>query len=275
MYQRLRTAFFFVIATIVCIFIGKWGFTIYFSLILLFCLWEYYTLVAPKDVWKDRWRKYSGIVWGVIPFAWSMCMVHGMVWPSRQLALGLLIYLTALLAWFFVPELFVRRSQRFSQAALGLTGLIYIALPFGCLPLISFYQGEYVPLHLFGILLLVWANDSGAYLAGIRWGKSLLLPLISPRKTWEGWVGGTAVTIFVGWLLSKWIPLWTLQDGIAIATLVAIWGPMGDLVESMLKREFEVKDSGRILPGHGGVLDRFDAFVFTLPPIALYWLALR
>lgn len=275
MRQRLITAIFFVILTLASLFMGKWSFMIFFCVVLFACLWEYYTMVAPKEVWKDRWRKYSGILWGMIPYFAGLALAFGMILPARQLALGILLYLTALLAWFFIPELFVHRSQRFSQAALGLTGLIYIALPFGCLPLISFSAGVYMPLQVLGILILIWANDTGAYLTGIRWGKSLLLPTISPKKTWEGWLGGTILTILTGWGLSYCIPTWTIHDGIAISSLVAIWGPMGDLVESMLKREFEVKDSGKILPGHGGVLDRFDAFLFCLPPIALYWVALR
>jgi phosphatidate cytidylyltransferase len=273
--QRLSTAFVFVLVILAGLFLGEWSFILLFGAVLFLCLFEYYTLVAPKDIWKDRWRRYSGIAWGLIPFGWGLCMVYGLQLPGKQIALGILLYMTSLLGWFFIPELFSRRSQRFSQAALGLTGLIYIALPFGCLPLLAYQAGEYQPYQIFGILLLVWANDSGAYLTGIRWGKRLILPLISPKKTWEGWGGGTVLTLLVGWLLSGWLTEWTLQDGLVIATLVALWGPLGDLVESMLKREFEAKDSGKILPGHGGVLDRFDAFLFSLPPVALYWIAIR
>lgn len=275
MIQRLLTAIVFVFITLIGIFAGAWPFILLFSVILFLCLLEYYTMVAPKDVWKDRWRRYSGIAWGMIPFIWGLCMVYGFSLPGKQLALGILLYLTGLLAWFFIPELFVRRSQRFSQAALGLTGLIYIALPFGCLPLLAFEGTQYMPMQILGILILVWSNDTGAYITGIRWGRRHILPLISPKKTWEGWAGGTALTLITGWLLSGWLSEWSLQDGMVIASLVALWGPLGDLVESMLKREFEVKDSGKILPGHGGILDRFDAFLFALPPIALYWAAIR
>lgn len=273
--QRLTTAIFFVTITLAGIFAGEWPFIGLFGTVLFLCLREYYVMVAPREIWKDLWRRYSGILWGMLPFIGALAMVHGWVIPDRMLPVAMLLYITTLLAWFFIPELFVQRSERFSQAALSLTGLIYVALPFACLPLVAYVDGIYIPLQVFGILLLVWSNDTGAYLAGMRFGKHLLLPAISPKKTWEGWAGGTALTLLTGWLLSRWIDIWSLQDGLVIAGLVAIWGPLGDLVESMLKREFEVKDSGKLLPGHGGVLDRFDAFLFALPPIALYWNAIR
>lgn len=273
--QRVITSVLFVLVILLGTLTGKWPFILLFGIILLVCLREYYTLVAPKDIWKDLWRKYSGIVWGMIPYVAALYLAHGVTMPGKQLALFLLLYMTALLAWFFIPELFVRRSERFSQAALGLTGLIYIALPFGCLPMITIVDGDYSYHQVLAILFLVWANDSGAYLSGMRWGKRLLLPQISPKKTWEGWVGGMLVTLLTGRLIAYLLDTWTVKDGLIIAILVSIWGPLGDLVESMLKREFEVKDSGHLLPGHGGILDRFDAFLFALPPVALYWIALR
>ena len=275
MRQRIVTASVFVLVVLAGIFLGKWPFVLLFGIILFFCLHEYYTMVAPKDIWKDLWRKYSGITWGLVPYSAAILLAHGTGLEGRQLAAAILLYLTALLAWTFIPELYVKRSERFSQAALSLTGLIYIALPFGCLPLLAIPEGLYQPAQVLGILLLVWANDTGAYLSGIRWGRRPLLPTISPKKTWEGFVGGAVLTVLAGRGLAELIPEWRIQDGLIIAVLVAIWGPLGDLVESMLKREFEFKDSGQLLPGHGGVLDRFDAFLFALPPITLYWLAIR
>lgn len=273
--QRVITGTYFVLIILLGTLAGKWPFILLFGLILFACLWEYYTLVAPKDIWKDLWRKYSGIIWGLIPYTLGIFLAHGTQLPGKQLALLILLYMTALLAWFFIPELFVRRSERFSQAALGLTGLIYVALPFGCLPLITIANGEYSFYQVLAILVLVWANDTGAYLTGMRWGKRLLLPQISPKKTWEGWMGGMVLTMLTGRLIAHFLDSWSVMDGLVIAALVSVWGPLGDLVESMLKREFEVKDSGQLLPGHGGVLDRFDAFLFALPPVALYWLVIR
>ena len=88
-------------------------------------------------------------------------------------------------------------------------------------------------------------------------------------------MGGMVLTMLTGRLIAHFLDSWSVVDGLVIAALVSVWGPLGDLVESMLKREFEVKDSGQLLPGHGGVLDRFDAFLFALPPVALYWLVIR
>ncbi|MBK7342960.1 MAG: phosphatidate cytidylyltransferase [Saprospiraceae bacterium] len=180
--QRVITSVLFVLVILLGTLTGKWPFILLFGLILLLCLWEYYTLVAPKDIWKDLWRKYSGIIWGTIPYIAALYLAHGVAVPGKQLGLFLLLYMTALLGWFFSPELFVRRSERFSQAALGLTGLIYIALPFGCLPLVTIVNGEYSYYQVLAILFMVWSNDSGAYLSGMRWGKRLLLPQISPKN---------------------------------------------------------------------------------------------
>ncbi len=275
MLQRLKTALVFALIVILGIFSGEWGFIALFSAVLVLGLFEYFQMVAPRDQWKDRWRRYSGILWGLVPFGISLYLIHGGQLSGKKLALNILLYLTTLLGWFFVPELFSRRTQRFSQVALGLTGLIYVALPMGCLPLLAYWEGTYQPWQVFSVLLLVWANDTGAYISGIRWGKRFMLPEISPKKTWEGWAGGFLLTLVTGGLLSSGLASWTLKDGLITGVLVAVWGPFGDLVESMLKREFAVKDSGKLLPGHGGVLDRFDAFLFALPPVVLYWYALR
>ena len=122
---------------------------------------------------------------------------------------------------------------------------------------------------------MTWANDVGAYFVGSKFGKTKLFPRISPKKTWEGSFGGVMMTFLTGWLLSLYIIELNLKDWLILALIVSIFGSIGDLVESMLKRSVGVKDSGTILPGHGGFLDRFDAFIFLLPFAACYLLWLR
>ena len=123
--------------------------------------------------------------------------------------------------------------------------------------------------RIFALLFLIWASDIGAYAAGKTFGKHKLAPKISPGKTWEGWAGGFVLTLVVGWALGYLLPDLPLTYRLVAAGVVAVFAPLGDLAESMLKRSVGVKDSGSIMPGHGGLLDRFDAFLLVLPVLAL------
>jgi phosphatidate cytidylyltransferase len=118
-----------------------------------------------------------------------------------------------------------------------------------------------------GFIWLIWTNDTGAYLVGSKWGKTKLFPIVSPNKTWEGTLGGIALAVFVGEVLGRIMPAlrWTPGFAATLGVLAGAGGTIGDLVESQLKRELGVKDSGTLLPGHGGILDRFDSLWYTAP----------
>jgi phosphatidate cytidylyltransferase len=122
---------------------------------------------------------------------------------------------------------------------------------------------------LFLILFLIWATDSGAYFIGRSFGKRKLWPKISPNKTIEGAIGGVLCAVIVGFVFQLFLPIYTYQSIIIIAIVTAVFGQIGDLVQSAFKRHYGVKDSGAILPGHGGILDRFDSLVFVLPILHL------
>jgi phosphatidate cytidylyltransferase len=162
-------------------------------------------------------------------------------------------------------------EKPFSNIGLYLTGVLYIGVPYYFLLDIGIDEtSTYEPYRIFGLLLLTWANDSWAYLIGSKFGKTPLFKRISPKKTWEGTLGGIALTIFTGYLLSLFFQEWRVIDWIIIALIVGIFGTLGDLVESMLKRSLGIKDSGSILPGHGGLLDRFDGFMFMIPYVYIF-----
>ena len=127
---------------------------------------------------------------------------------------------------------------------------------------------HYDPRRIFALLFLIWASDIGAYVAGKTFGKHKMAPQISPGKTWEGWAGGFVLTLVVGWAVGFMLPDMPLAHRLVAAGVVAVFAPLGDLAESMLKRSVGVKDSGSIMPGHGGLLDRFDAFLLVLPVLA-------
>ena len=157
--------------------------------------------------------------------------------------------------------------QPFVNVALTWAGVAYVAVPLGLLPMLAFGpDGHFSGWPVLGLVLLIWAADTGAYAAGRTWGRRKLFPRHSPGKTWEGWLGGTVLTLAVAVALHRWAPApLNLVQWLGAAVLVSIFGVLGDLTESMLKRSLGVKDSGRLLPGHGGVLDRFDSLLLATP----------
>ena len=130
----------------------------------------------------------------------------------------------------------------------------------------SFFSGTYIS---FGLILLIWTNDTMAYIVGSFIGKTSLSK-ISPKKTWEGTIGGAILTMCVAVLLQKLFGVYEMKDWIAFGFCAAVFGTIGDLIESKMKRLADVKDSGKIMPGHGGFLDRFDSLLFATPFVWLY-----
>ena len=146
-------------------------------------------------------------------------------------------------------------------------GLIYIGFGFYSL---HYIRRESAFLLIF-IVLIIWASDIGAYMVGRRFGKRKLAPALSPNKTIEGSLGGIILAMLVGAIYISILPSfqYNLPVGMLVAGICAVSGQFGDLIESGMKREFKVKDSGRILPGHGGILDRFDSLIFTMTLVVL------
>jgi phosphatidate cytidylyltransferase len=141
-----------------------------------------------------------------------------------------------------------------------------VAVPFGLIPLLF----ETDAWAFMGFMILLWANDTGAYLVGRAIGRTKLLPSVSPKKTVEGLIGGIAITLGVAYLLSRYHPFLSLDEWLTYAVVVSLTATLGDLLESAFKRARGVKDSGTILPGHGGILDRFDGFFLAIPAVMLY-----
>lgn len=125
---------------------------------------------------------------------------------------------------------------------------------------------------MIGIMILLWTNETGAYLTGKFFGKHKMMPVISPKKTWEGLIGGIAFTLLFAWFLHMGWPFFELRHWLAVAAIVAVLSTLGDLLESALKRARGVKDAGNILPGHGGILDRFDGLLLVAPGVWAYLL---
>ena len=172
----------------------------------------------------------------------------------------------------FIAELYKTTGNPFQNIAITLLGICYIAVPFSLFNFLVF--NHYNTSYSFGLLLCLfsfnWTNDTGAYLFGISLGKHRLFERISPKKSWEGAIGGALCVVGMAIFFSHILLCISLANWIILGLLVSIFGVFGDLVESLLKRSLNIKDSGTFLAGHGGFLDRFDAVIFSTPVFFVY-----
>lgn len=168
-----------------------------------------------------------------------------------------------------VSGLYLKRINPVHNWAYFLTGQIMIALPLSLINYVMYADG-YNPYIVLALFITIWVNDTGAYLTGVTFGKHWLFERISPKKSWEGFVGGAVFSLASGFVISRFIPVLSLVEWLIFSLLVVIAGTYGDLTESLLKRTLQVKDSGNIIPGHGGILDRFDSLLLAAPVIFIY-----
>ncbi|HHS95952.1 MAG TPA: phosphatidate cytidylyltransferase [Phaeodactylibacter sp.] len=275
--QRAVTALFFVVVMLGGLMTGKYSFVALFGIISLLCLWEYLGMTLENHGSpKDLFRKVMATLFGLSPFVlMALLKLEWTVVESFHVLSGAILLSFPVLFCFFIFELFAACKKPFANVGYTLLGLFYIGIPYTMLLLITFENQTFNPHLALGILLMTWANDTGAYLVGSQIGKTPLLPRISPKKTWEGTLGGFALGLFVAYLMSLFFEELRLQEWLIVAIIVVVFGSIGDLVESMLKRSRGLKDSGNLLPGHGGFLDRFDAFLFCLPFVTAYLLFFR
>ena len=254
---------------------GRYSFVLLFGIITAACLWEFYRLVLSRNNRADLGRLFIGLALGLTPSAATTIVQLQLVQKAENFIIlaARLFFPIVFLA--FIYELYTRSSQPFTNIAYLVLGMVYIGVPFALLDLIAFDGDYFYANTVFGLLLLTWTNDTAAYVVGSRFGKHPLFPRISPKKTWEGSAGGWLITLLVAWGLSRFIHDLSPLQWMGLGLIVAVFGSFGDLVESMLKRSVAIKDSGSLLPGHGGMLDRFDAFIFLLPYATAYLLWIR
>lgn len=161
-------------------------------------------------------------------------------------------------------------KKPFTDIAFTFLGICYVAVPFALLNIIAFSLGHYSYQLVIGCLFLHWASDTGAYFAGVRFGKHKLFERVSPKKSWEGSLGGTVTALGMAYLIALNFHDLNVWQWMTLAIIIIITGTYGDLVESMFKRSIEVKDSGTIIVGHGGFLDRFDGLLLSTPFIVTF-----
>ena len=238
-----------------------------FTLIIVLGIDEFYSLVKKSKTIQPI--KFWGILTGLV----SIITIGLTIFKIVQFKI---IFIPILMIFtLFLIELYRKRENPFINIAYTILGIIYILVPFAMLYHLGFYTGNsfnenYSFQIILGFFLMLWTNDTGAYLAGKFFGKHKLFERISPKKTWEGSIGGGILTIGVAFILSVYFTNLDQTNWIVLAILVAVFGGLGDLVESMLKRSLNIKDSGNLLPGHGGILDRFDGLLLSIPFIYSY-----
>lgn len=172
----------------------------------------------------------------------------------------------------FIAELYRAKKFPFENMAAGVLGLIYIAMPLSMVNMLVFSTDqEYNPALLLALFAIIWTYDSGAYLFGVSLGRTRLFERVSPKKSWEGAVGGAISAIVASTAISHYfVPEIAMVHWIVIALITVVFATFGDLTESLFKRQFDLKDSSNFLPGHGGILDRFDSLFFVVPSVVLY-----
>ncbi|MFM9983986.1 MAG: phosphatidate cytidylyltransferase [Flavobacteriales bacterium] len=225
-------------------------------------LYEFYTITSESS--KNPEVKWIGLLLGI-----ALYLVLFFVFTD-VIEVKFLWIFPALLSVLFCALLLRIEQKQMEHLAFTLMGLIYVVFPFSLVNLLAHVDGQFNYEWPVGFFLILWANDTGAYITGKFLGKTKLYEKVSPNKTWEGLMGGIVFAFAVAWILSHYFISVPLNQWLVVSVIISIFGNLGDLFESMLKRRFNVKDSGSIMPGHGGALDRFDGLLMSMPVVICY-----
>ena len=270
--KRSLTGILFVAVLVGAILYSPLTFGLLFALITGLAVWEFTTLVnAHGSIHVNRFLcTCGGVGLFVAILGFSMGVSGGEVFIPYLLVI---IYL-------MVDELYLHHPNPIGNWAYSMMSQLYVALPFALLSVLYFYpiqtgSGETVsittsPILPLSVFIFLWASDTGAYCVGSLIGKHRLFERISPKKSWEGSIGGGVLALVAAGVLWYFFPIMSLPCWMGMALTVVVFGTWGDLVESLMKRQLGIKDSGHILPGHGGILDRFDSSLLAVPATLVY-----
>lgn len=262
------------VAIMVAGFLNPRAMVFLFALITGLSVWEYTGLVNGID--DVRVNRFISTVAGVYLFlavaAWRMGLVANFI---------IVVPYLLTIVYLFVSGLFTCSKNPVADWAYTMLGQIYVALPLSMINILAFeVDGQWgvnfdslLPLSIF---IFLWTNDSGAYCCGSLLGRHKLFPRVSPGKSWEGSIGGCVLVLAVAALIGWWANNGDMKHQLGMAAwmglglVVVVFGTLGDLVESLFKRTLGIKDSGNLLPGHGGMLDRFDSALMAIPAAVIY-----
>ncbi len=263
---RALTGIVFVAILVSAIYFHSYYFLGVFSLITGLTLWELYGLVLPE---ASPFNRFMGAIGGAYLFAATFG------YTEKELGAWIFLPYLLILIYLMVVALYEKGKNPLTHWSMLLFGQAYCAGSFSLLNGLA-YKSELIeglapmPIFILALFALIWLNDTGAYLIGSMLGKHRLFARISPKKSWEGFFGGLAVAVLGSQLLATLDPLYSHLQWMGLAIVVVAFGTWGDLIESLLKRTIGVKDSGNLLPGHGGMLDRFDSLLLAAPASYIY-----
>jgi phosphatidate cytidylyltransferase len=266
--QRAITGIIFVAVLVGCILGGPISFTILFALISALTINEFGTIVNRME--NTRMNKPISILAGLFLF---LCFGYiGVVPGANEIFIPYLF----LILYLFISELYKKQPNPLNNWAYAMMSQIYIALSFALLNVLAYHSSaadsvsQYNPILPLSIFIFNWVNDTGAYCTGMLFGKHRLFERISPKKSWEGSIGGAVFSIIAAIILAHFFTFLSTGIWIGLGLTVVVFGTWGDLTESLMKRTLGIKDSGNILPGHGGMLDRFDSTLMAVPAAVVY-----
>ena len=264
--QRSITGIIYVVIITTSILLHPFAFAFVFAGITALSLAEFYNLASTEQI--HPW-KFTGIFAGVALF------ITNFLYASGYIQLSLLISLVLLLFVIFFLGLFRWREHIILNTGVTFLGILYIAFPLSLLIYLGYPKKEsssFTYEILLGYMIIHLLYDAVAYITGSLIGKHKIMEKVSPGKTWEGLIGGLIITLGIALILAGIFKIITRTDWLIITLITVITGTLGDLVESGIKRNASIKDSGRLLPGHGGILDRIDSILLSVPFVLLYLL---
>ncbi len=255
----------YTLLTIVSIFLGAKYFGSLLLILLFLGLLEFHNMLSSDG--NNNINKPIFTIAGILTYLIPLCYL----W--KYVGGGFLLFVIPIVFLLCIAELFNKSKQYFTNISSAVFGIFYLVLPLFLLNKIySFGIDNYNSVGLiFGFFIIIWSNDTFAYLSGMFFGKHKFFERISPKKTWEGIIGGLIFGVIAAYVLSIFFNKINLYEWIGFALVIIIFGTFGDLIESQLKRTFKLKDSGTIMPGHGGILDRLDS-VLVASPFALCYI---
>lgn len=265
--QRAITGILFVAVLAGCLLYSPLSFGVLFTLIAALSVHEFATLVNQHaGVSMNKTVASLGAAYLVLAFM-GFC-------TSASSPVIFLPYLLILL-YLMIAELYLKKENPIANWAYTMLSQLYVALPFALLNVLAFHNDadnvvSYNPILPLSIFVFIWLSDTGAYCIGTLFGKHRLFERISPKKSWEGSIGGAVVSLASAFALAAWFPIMETWQWAGLALVTVVFGTWGDLTESLLKRQLGIKDSGTLLPGHGGMLDRFDSVMMAIPAAAAY-----
>lgn len=251
--RRSITGAVYIFLLLSAVFLSSDAFDFLFMIFGVACIYEYKRLVGLKGY--PIFLAYLTLWWVFIY----------LIKENDKLPVNILMFANIAVNLVLLFYLFSKKNRNFKAYEKFIAGLFYIGG--GCifLTMIPYKNDDFAKFLIMGIFILIWVNDTFAYIVGRLFGRTKLFPRVSPKKTWEGTLGGFVFTLAAAYLMAKYEPIVSPEQWMTLAAVIVIAGSFGDLVESKLKRDAGVKDSGAIMPGHGGMLDRLDSLIFAAP----------